>query len=58
MWKQEAELRSFPDIIIATPGRLIDHIQNSKSFDIEDLEILIFDEADKLLDLGFETEIK
>ena len=50
--KQEAELRRYPDIIIATPGRLIDLIKNSQNFDLNDLEILVFDEADKLLELG------
>ena len=50
--KQEAELRRYPDIIIATPGRLIDLLKNSQSIDLNDLEILVFDEADKLLELG------
>ena len=58
MQKQEAELRGNPEIIIATPGRLIDHMQNSRSIDLDNLEILVFDEADKLLELGFEAEIK
>lgn len=58
MQKQEAELRGNPEIIIATPGRLIDHLQNSRSIDLDNLEVLIFDEADKLLELGFEAEIK
>ena len=50
--KQEAELRRYPDIIIATPGRLIDLVKNSQNIDLNDLEILVFDEADKLLELG------
>lgn len=57
MEKQESELRTYPQIIIGTPGRIIDHLRNSKSFDIENLEMLIFDEADKLLDMGFEAEV-
>jgi len=50
--KQEAELRRYPDIIIATPGRLIDLLKNSQNIDLNDLEIIVFDEADKLLELG------
>jgi ATP-dependent RNA helicase DDX27 len=36
---QEAELRSRPDIVVATPGRLIDLLRNTHSFDLEDLEV-------------------
>jgi ATP-dependent RNA helicase DDX27 len=56
--KQEAELRRYPDIVISTPGRIVDHIKNSQSIDFDNLEILVFDEADKLLSMGFEIEIK
>lgn len=51
--KQEAELRRYPDIIIATPGRLIDLVKNSQNIDLSDIEIIVFDEADKLLELGY-----
>lgn len=44
---QEAELAKKPDIVIATPGRLIDHIHNSKSFSLDQIEILVMDEADR-----------
>ena len=44
---QEAALRKSPDIIIATPGRLLDHLHNTPSFTLNDLEILILDEADR-----------
>jgi ATP-dependent RNA helicase DDX27 len=54
---QAAELRARPDFIIATPGRLLDHITNSVGFSLEDVEFLILDEADRLLDLGFSDEI-
>ncbi|WFD42951.1 RNA helicase [Malassezia psittaci] len=54
---QEAELKQRPDIIIATPGRLIDHVQNSSSFGLEDLEILVMDEADRMLEDGFEDQL-
>lgn len=54
---QEAELKMRPDIIIATPGRLIDHVRNSASFGMEDVEILVMDEADRMLEDGFEDEL-
>lgn len=54
---QEASLRSMPDIVVATPGRMIDHLRNSMSVDLDDLAVLILDEADRLLELGFNAEI-
>eukprot|EP01091_Cochliopodium_minus_P014515 TRINITY_DN4938_c1_g1_i1.p1 TRINITY_DN4938_c1_g1~~TRINITY_DN4938_c1_g1_i1.p1 ORF type:complete len:850 (+),score=335.73 TRINITY_DN4938_c1_g1_i1:376-2925(+) len=54
---QKANISKRPDVIVATPGRLIDHLINSKSFDLDSLEILILDEADRLLELGFEDQI-
>jgi ATP-dependent RNA helicase DDX27 len=44
--------------VITTPGRIIDLVMNSRSVGIENLEMIVFDEADKLLELGFEAEIK
>ena len=54
---QEAELRQRPDIIIATPGRFIDHMRNSASFAIDTVEILVLDEADRMLEDGFADEL-
>ncbi|KAJ2675744.1 nucleolar DEAD-box protein required for synthesis of 60S ribosomal subunit [Coemansia spiralis] len=54
---QEAELRQKPDVVIATPGRLIDHLRNSHAFAIDQIEILVMDEADRMLDDGFEDEL-
>ena len=54
---QEAELKLRPDVIVATPGRLIDHMRNSSSFGMEDIEILVMDEADRMLEDGFEDEL-
>lgn len=50
-------MRSRPDVVVATPGRLLDHITNSQGVDFDDLEFLILDEADRLLDLGFQEEV-
>ena len=44
---QEAALRKGPDVVIATPGRLIDHLHNAPTFDLKNVEILILDEADR-----------
>jgi ATP-dependent RNA helicase DDX27 len=54
---QETELRSRPDVIVCTPGRMIDHARNSRAVHLEDVEILILDEADRLLEMGFEHEV-
>lgn len=55
--EQEAVLRGRPDVIIATPGRFIDHMRNSASFTIDTLEILVLDEADRMLEDGFADEL-
>jgi ATP-dependent RNA helicase DDX27 len=55
---QEAALRMGPDICIATPGRLIDHLQNTPCFNLEAVEILILDEADRMLDECFFEQLK
>ncbi|KAK5989870.1 ATP-dependent RNA helicase DRS1 [Cladobotryum mycophilum] len=54
---QEAELRLRPDVIIATPGRFIDHMRNSASFTVDSVEILVLDEADRMLEDGFADEL-
>lgn len=55
---QEAVLRTNPDIVIATPGRLIDHIKNTPSFSLDSIEVLILDEADRMLDEYFAEQMK
>jgi len=50
-------LRWEPDFVIATPGRIVDLNKNSMGVDFSNLEYLIFDEADKLLEMGFSSEI-
>ena len=54
---QESQLKSRPDIVIATPGRLIDHVRNSLNFSLDNLDILIMDEADRMLEDGFKDEL-
>ncbi|QLQ81081.1 hypothetical protein HG537_0E04360 [Torulaspora globosa] len=55
--QQEQSLKSRPDIVIATPGRFIDHIRNSASFNVDSVEILVLDEADRMLEEGFHDEL-
>ncbi|KAE8750031.1 hypothetical protein FOCC_FOCC003155 [Frankliniella occidentalis] len=55
---QETVLRKNPDIVIATPGRLIDHIRNTPSFSLDSIEVLILDEADRMLDENFSEQMK
>ena len=55
---QAASLRTRPEIVIATPGRLIDHVRNTHSVGLEDLAALVLDEADRLLEMGFLEEIR
>lgn len=54
---QEAELRTRPDIVIATPGRLIDHLRNTPTFALDTLDVLVLDEADRMLSDGFADEL-
>ncbi len=55
--KQMQLLSKNPEILVATPGRLIDHM-NSGKIDFSELEILVLDEADRMLDMGFIEDIE
>jgi ATP-dependent RNA helicase RhlE len=54
---QIAALRAGVDILIATPGRLLDHV-GQKTVDLSKIEILVLDEADRMLDMGFIRDIR
>ncbi|MCF6282258.1 MAG: ATP-dependent RNA helicase RhlE [Candidatus Polarisedimenticolaceae bacterium] len=54
---QIATLRRGVDILVATPGRLLDHVQQ-KTLDLSHVEILVLDEADRMLDMGFIHDIR
>ncbi|MEW6687490.1 MAG: DEAD/DEAH box helicase [Pseudomonadota bacterium] len=54
---QIQELRRGVDIVVATPGRLLDHVQQ-KTIDLRAVEILVLDEADRMLDMGFIHDIR
>jgi len=53
---QVASLRKNPEVLIATPGRLVEHIEKGTP-DFKDLEVLILDEADRMLDMGFAPDM-
>lgn len=57
MREEQNSLSVVPDIIIATPGRLLDHVRR-KHIGLADVEVLVLDEYDKSLELGFEDEMK
>lgn len=46
------------NLLVATPGRLLDHLQNTKGFVFKNLKALVIDEADRILEVGFEEEMK
>jgi len=50
-------LRSWPNVLVATPGRLIDHIDNGKVL-LAEIEVLVVDEADRMHDMGFIPQIR
>jgi ATP-dependent RNA helicase RhlE len=54
---QADELRRGVDIVVATPGRLLDHVQQ-RTIDLRQVEILVLDEADRMLDMGFIPAIR
>ncbi|XP_025786026.1 probable ATP-dependent RNA helicase DDX47 isoform X2 [Puma concolor] len=54
---QSLALAKKPHVIIATPGRLIDHLENTKGFNLRALKYLVMDEADRILNMDFETEV-
>lgn len=44
-------------LLVATPGRLVDHLENTKGFNLRALKYLVMDEADRILNMDFETEV-
>ena len=46
------------NLVVATPGRLLDHLQNTTGFVSKNLRALVVNEADRILDVGFEDEMK
>ncbi|KAL8612131.1 putative ATP-dependent RNA helicase ddx47 [Nucella lapillus] len=57
MATQALMLGKKPHIIIATPGRLVDHLENTKGFSLRAVKYLVMDEADRILDMNFQDEV-
>ena len=57
IWKQVRALRANPQIIIGTPGRIIDHLEQ-KNITLASVRMLVLDEADRMLDMGFAPQLK
>ncbi len=55
--RQKSDLAHGVDVIVATPGRLLDHVQQ-KTADLSNVEILILDEVDRMLDMGFIEDVR
>lgn len=55
---EEEKLAKGINILVATPGRLLDHLQNTTNFLYKNLQCLVIDEADRILEVGFEEELK
>jgi ATP-dependent RNA helicase DDX18/HAS1 len=56
--KEAIRLEKGVNLLIATPGRLLDHLKNTENFNYKNLCLLIIDEADAILKIGFEEELK
>jgi ATP-dependent RNA helicase DDX31/DBP7 len=54
---EKARLRKGMNILVATPGRLLDHLENTKSLEVDKVRWLVLDEGDRLMELGFEEDI-
>lgn len=54
---EKARLRKGLNVLVATPGRLVDHFENTKVLDLSAVRWLVLDEGDRLMDLGFEQDI-
>lgn len=57
MGRQVAEIRRAPHIVIGTPGRIIDHLEQ-RTIRLDSVKVLVLDEADRMLDMGFAPQLK
>jgi ATP-dependent RNA helicase RhlE len=57
MGRQTEQLRERREVVIATPGRLVDHLQQGTAR-LDDIEVLVLDEADRMLDMGFAPQLR
>jgi ATP-dependent RNA helicase DDX54/DBP10 len=57
MEAQFAELAASPDVIVATPGRLLHHLAEVAGFGLGSVEFCVFDEADRMFEMGFAEQV-
>jgi ATP-dependent RNA helicase DDX47/RRP3 len=57
MIQQQIALMKKPHVIVATPGRMVDHLERTKGFHLRNLKFFVMDEADRLLNMDFEKEL-
>lgn len=55
--EQRSELKAGVDVVVATPGRFIDHLQQGNT-SLSRISFVVLDEADRMLDMGFEPQIR
>ncbi|GKT61708.1 ATP-dependent RNA helicase DBP4 [Colletotrichum tofieldiae] len=55
--KEEAERLSKMNILVCTPGRMLQHLDQTAGFDVDNLQILVLDEADRIMDMGFQSAV-
>ncbi|OJJ98696.1 hypothetical protein ASPACDRAFT_1902488 [Aspergillus aculeatus ATCC 16872] len=55
---EKARLRKGLNVLVATPGRLADHLENTQALDVSNVRWLVLDEGDRLMELGFEKELQ
>lgn len=58
MEAQFAELAQNPDVIVATPGRLLHHLAEVSGFSLSGVEYCVFDEADRMFEMGFAEQVR
>ncbi len=45
------------NILVSTPGRMLQHLQGTQYFDADNMQMLVFDEVDRMFDMGFQDEV-
>ncbi|KAH6672773.1 DEAD/DEAH box helicase [Plectosphaerella plurivora] len=55
--KEEAERLAKMNILVCTPGRMLQHLDQTAGFDVDNLQILVLDEADRIMDMGFQSAV-